>query len=536
MARLPNPGSDNGVWGDILNDYLSQIHNTDGTLKNDVVTVASIAPNTIDDTVIADGSITETLLSSDVQTKLNAVAGTPDWDTITNKPAVIAAGATQADARTAIGAGTASTKSDVGLGNVDNTSDATKNSASATLTNKTLTDPKIATIKDANNNTALDLGAIAGAVNNVYIDNQPTGGGPTIGSTGSDTNIDLAITTKGTGVLYVIRGNGHSTVQAGGGYNGGDVNLELNSQGAGLVRANGDQVLTQNMTLNYGITLGGTKLDWVYDVNGYQLLTAVPATTPANFLRIGNAATGAAPFVQAEGTDTNVDLNLTTKGTGKVQANGNPVITSVTAISAVTGTPSSGNYLRGDGTWAAISAGDASTNTSSSVDSEIALFSGTGGKTLKRASGSGIASLSSGVLSTVTAPSGTIVGTSDSQTLTNKTLTNPTVNNYTEGVVAIGTVTTTCTLDLTNGTLQTATLTASTACTFTMPTAVAGKSFVLMLNQAAVTGNGTATFTSVKWNAAGAPTITATAGKMDILSFFSNGTSWYGSYTQGYTA
>lgn len=35
------------------------------------------------------------------------------------------------------------TKSDVGLGNVDNTSDATKNSAAATLTNKTLTSPVI---------------------------------------------------------------------------------------------------------------------------------------------------------------------------------------------------------------------------------------------------------------------------------------------------------------------------------------------------------------------------------------------------------
>ena len=30
-------------------------------------------------------------------------------------------------------------------------------------------------------------------------------------------------------------------------------------------------------------------------------------------------------------------------------------------------------------------------------------------------------------------------------------------------------------------------------------------------------------------------TITATAGKMDILSFFSDGTNWYGSYSQGYT-
>lgn len=121
------------------------------------------------------------------------------------------------------------------------------------------------------------------------------------------------------------------------------------------------------------------------------------------------------------------------------------------------------------------------------------------------------------------------------ETLTNKTLTNPTVTNYVESVVAIGTVTTASTIALTNGTVQTATLTASTACTFTMPTNVAGKSFVLLLKQAAATGNGTATFTGVKWSAAGAPTITAAAGKMDILSFVADGTNWYGSASQGYT-
>lgn len=47
--------------------------------------------------------------------------------------------------------------------------------------------------------------------------------------------------------------------------------------------------------------------------------------------------------------------------------------------------------------------GDASTNTSTSVDGEAALFSGTGGKTLKRATGSGVAKLTSGVLGTATA-------------------------------------------------------------------------------------------------------------------------------------
>jgi hypothetical protein len=134
-----------------------------------------------------------------------------------------------------------------------------------------------------------------------------------------------------------------------------------------------------------------------------------------------------------------------------------------------------------------------------------------------------------------TAPTGDVVGTTDTQGLTNKTLTNPTVTNYVESVVAIGTVTSSHTLVLTSGTVQTATLTASTACTFTMPTATAGKSFILLLKQAASTGNGTATFTGVKYGIAGTPTVTATAGKMDIFSFVADGTNWYGNVTQGYT-
>jgi hypothetical protein len=197
----------------------------------------------------------------------------------------------------------------------------------------------------------------------------------------------------------------------------------------------------------------------------------------------------------------------------------------------------------------------------SSVDSELALFNSTTGKLIKRASLTGLVKATSGVASAATAgtdylapPSGTAIlkansggalanataGTdytspSSTETMTNKTLTNPTVTNYVESVVAIGTVTTTNTISLTSGTVQTATLTASTACTFTMPTATAGKSFILLLKQAASTGNGTATFTGVKWGTAGAPTISATAGKMDILTFVADGTNWYGSIAQGYT-
>jgi hypothetical protein len=129
--------------------------------------------------------------------------------------------------------------------------------------------------------------------------------------------------------------------------------------------------------------------------------------------------------------------------------------------------------------------------------------------------------------------SGTLSTLAGSETLTNKTLTNPTITNYTETLQAVGTVGASSTLALTNGTVLTATLTASTPCTFTMPTATAGKSFILILTQAA-TGMTTATFTGVKWPAGTAPTITATASAVDILSFVANNSVWYGTASQAF--
>lgn len=103
--------------------------------------------------------------------------------------------------------------------------------------------------------------------------------------------------------------------------------------------------------------------------------------------------------------------------------------------------------------------------------------------------------------------------------------------HYTESVVAIGNSGTTQTLALTSGTVQTCTLTGN--CTFTMPTATAGKSFVMLLKTGA--GSFTATFTGVKWPGNVAPTITATAAKLEVISFIADGTNWYGNISQNYT-
>ena len=126
-------------------------------------------------------------------------------------------------------------------------------------------------------------------------------------------------------------------------------------------------------------------------------------------------------------------------------------------------------------------------------------------------------------VSTSTGSGANVLGTSP-------TINNPTVTNYVESVVAIGNSGTSQTLALTNGTVQTVTMTGN--CTFTMPTATAGKSFILIVSTGA--GSYTGTFTSVKWPSGTAPTLTTTASRWDILTFVANGTNWYGNSAQAY--
>lgn len=62
MARLPTVGSDNGTWGDVLNDFLLQEHNADGSLKKtaditDAKTKANQAVRTINGKPASDGAI-----------------------------------------------------------------------------------------------------------------------------------------------------------------------------------------------------------------------------------------------------------------------------------------------------------------------------------------------------------------------------------------------------------------------------------------------------------------------------------------------
>lgn len=60
VARLPTPGGDANSWGEILNDYLSQVHGPTGALKN----------GTVNTNNLVDGAVTTAKLSSSLQTQI----------------------------------------------------------------------------------------------------------------------------------------------------------------------------------------------------------------------------------------------------------------------------------------------------------------------------------------------------------------------------------------------------------------------------------------------------------------------------------
>lgn len=74
MARLPQPGSDKGTWGDILNDFLTQALNADGTLKD--ISQAKVT------------GLAATLSAKVNSADLSAVALSGSYADLSNKPLI----------------------------------------------------------------------------------------------------------------------------------------------------------------------------------------------------------------------------------------------------------------------------------------------------------------------------------------------------------------------------------------------------------------------------------------------------------------
>ena len=81
--RLPIPGQDAGEWGEILNEYLSVVHDEHGELKKDAVkapqlnagsvTGVALASGSVSASKLADGSVTEEKLASDLHERIETL-------------------------------------------------------------------------------------------------------------------------------------------------------------------------------------------------------------------------------------------------------------------------------------------------------------------------------------------------------------------------------------------------------------------------------------------------------------------------------
>ena len=181
-----------------------------------------------------------------------------------------------------------------------------------TLTNKTLTSPKIGTsILDTNGNELALLTATGSAVNEFTIANAATSGGPTLSSTGGDTNIDINITPKGTGDV-VLAGD---TVKVGD--SGAAATLTSNGAGALTVTTGGaaDLVLSTNSGTDSGtITItDAANNDITLTPNGTG-----DVVLSADTVKVGDSAAAAVLTSNGAGT-----LTVTTGGASDLILNTN---------------------------------------------------------------------------------------------------------------------------------------------------------------------------------------------------------------------
>jgi hypothetical protein len=114
MSRLPIPGADKGSWGTVLNNYLLQSHNSDGTLKSSAVTNATFTDGSVTAQKLQDGAITNTKIAANAAIDESKIANlTTDLDskapTVHTHAATDISSGTVATAR--LGSGTADTSS-----------------------------------------------------------------------------------------------------------------------------------------------------------------------------------------------------------------------------------------------------------------------------------------------------------------------------------------------------------------------------------------------------------------------------------------
>jgi hypothetical protein len=264
------------------------------------------------------------------------------------------------------------TKNDVGLGNVDNTSDANKPVSTAQQLALNLKE-NLANKNVANGYAGLDSG---GKVAAAQLPASVVGSVGYQGQWDASANSPVmpAASAGNKGWYYVVSVAGVTTVSGISEWKVGDW---LVSNGTTWDKIDNTDAVTSvaGRIGSVVLTKADVGLDSVDNTSDAQKWDA-PATLRNKVIN---------------GTDNTLSVRLNTN-----DAIGNlPVSKLDSGFNA-----SAGTFWRGDGAWVSPAGAGDVTGATSSVDSEVVLFSSTTGKQLKRATGTGIAIVSSGVWQT----------------------------------------------------------------------------------------------------------------------------------------
>jgi len=190
-------------------------------------------------------------------------------------------------------------------------------------------------ISNGKNQVLKLTGTIGGAVNVVIpdsiektfvVDNGTTGAFTVTFKTTSGTGVTWAAADKGTKMIYSDGTNVVDTAFT-------DLSSDFSPQLSADLDANGKNITIDTST-------------GIIDENGNQQITFSTTGSAVNEFTVANAATSNPPALSVTGGDTNIDMNLTPKGTGRVTLNGQGAIQSVAekVTTAAVGTTGTVNY------------------------------------------------------------------------------------------------------------------------------------------------------------------------------------------------
>lgn len=384
MTRLPQPGSDDGSWGDVLNDFLRQSHQDDGSLRSAALTIAGAY-------LRPAGGVPKTDLSAAAQASLDMADGSAQKSANLSDLGNTATALNNLGGARKAGGNTWSGPQSYGASTVAGATDLTISTAGRALYAKStsITD-HVASLYLAN--MAANGTAFAGGANNAALN--------VVSDNYSNSAMFLAGAEKNRGTLKIAHkgfadGSDASAaalsidLQTSFDANGEPVSGQTGSKSQGLYLTSSTDISASGIAGNpISVRVTSGNEDFAVRGSGRTILGAPIGTTPQAQLDIRQPASGPAMFVQQSSGNTGSVLDMRdSNGTSRLSVDQNLNIVARRSVYAVVGLQVGGTSTTFGSGSGVLGMTDATTVPSTTPTGGITLYSQAG--VLKYASSSG---------------------------------------------------------------------------------------------------------------------------------------------------